>query len=239
MTESRADQDAELQLVRERYGRRALRDPRYSLLNPSALYAQQERQRVMLQMLAQFNVTELGHVELIEVGSGDGGNLLEWLRLGCAPERVSGIELLPERHALASARLPASIRLTLGDAAEAAVKRASCDIVFASTVFSSLLDDAFQHSLADAMWSWVKPGGGVLWYDFTVNNPRNPDVRGVPLQRVRVLFPQGRVHARRVTLAPPIARRVTQVHPALYSLFNAIPLLRTHALAWIEKPMNS
>ena len=87
------------------------------------------------------------------------------------------------------------------------------------------------------MWRWVKPGGGVLWYDFTVDNPRNPDVRGVPLARVRALFPEGRVQARRITLAPPIARAVTRVHPSLYTLFNTLPPLRTHVLAWIEKPL--
>jgi hypothetical protein len=86
------------------------------------------------------------------------------------------------------------------------------------------------------MWRWVRPGGGVLWYDFTVDNPRNPDVRGVPLARVRALFPVGRVHARRVTLAPPIARVVTRLHPALYTLLNTLPPLRTHMLAWIAKP---
>ena len=32
----------------------------------------------------------------------------------------------------------------------------------------------------------LAPGGGVLWYDFTVNNPRNPDVRGVPMKRVGI-----------------------------------------------------
>ena len=112
----------------------------------------------------------------------------------------------------------------------------SQDIVFVSTVFSSLLDDAFQQRLADAMWRWLKPGGAVLWYDFTVDNPRNPDVRGVPLARVQALFPQGHVQARRVTLAPPLARAVCRVHPALYGVFNALPLLRTHVLAWVAKP---
>jgi len=76
----------------------------------------------------------------------------------------------------------------------------------------------------------------VLWYDFTVDNPRNPDVRGVPLARVRALFPYARVQAQRVTLAPPLARAVTRLHPALYTVFNTIPLLRTHVLAWIAKP---
>ena len=82
---------------------------------------------------------------------------------------------------------------------------------------------------------WLRPGGAVLWYDFTVNNPRNPDVRGVPLPRVRNLFPQGRPRHRRLTLAPPLARAVTRIHPGLYPV-HALPVLRTHVLAWIDKP---
>ena len=40
----------------------------------------------------------------------------------------------------------------------------------------------------------------------------------------------------RLTLAPPLARLVCRVHPALYTMFNALPVLRTHVLAWLEKP---
>jgi hypothetical protein len=86
------------------------------------------------------------------------------------------------------------------------------------------------------MWRWVRPGGAVLWYDFTLDNPRNADVRGVPLARVRALFPVGLVQTRRVTLAPPLARAVCRAHPALYTGFNVLPMLRTHVLAWIGKP---
>lgn len=75
----------------------------------------------------------------------------------------------------------------------------------------------------------------MLWYDFIYNNPRNPDVRGVPLDRIRQLFPQGRLKYWRLTLAPPINRVVTCVHPSLYALFNAVPALRTHVLGWIQK----
>ena len=128
---------------------------------------------------------DLSQLQLLEVGCGAGGNLLELLRLGFAPDKLSGIELLPERLALARAVLPEALVLRGGDALDAAVADRSLDIVFVSTVFSSLLDDAYQQRLADAMWAWLKPGGAVLWYDFTVNNPRNPDVRGVPLARLR------------------------------------------------------
>ena len=77
----------------------------------------------------------------------------------------------------------------------------------------------------------------MLCYDFAVDNPRNPDVRGVPTRRLRQMFPQGRMQVRRVTLAPPLARVVCRWHPVLYPLFNSLPLLRTHRLAWIEKPI--
>jgi hypothetical protein len=81
----------------------------------------------------------------------------------------------------------------------------------------------------------TKPGGGVLWYDFCYNNPKNRDVRGVPMRRVRELFPESSPIMRRVTLAPPISRVVTRLSSGLYPMLNALPLLRTHALCWIPK----
>ena len=122
-----------------------------------------------------------------------------------------------------------------GDATALDLPPASQDIVLVSTVFSSLLDDAFQQRLAERIWHWTRPGGGVLWYDFTVDNPRNPDVRGVPLRRIRELFPEASIEAERVTLAPPIARVVSRWHPSLYTLLNSLPMLRTHVLAWLAK----
>ena len=227
---------AETDAVRDRYARRAPADERYHLTRPAALLAMQERQRAMLALFARRGFGDLAQLRLLEVGSGGGGNLLELLQVGFLPEHLAGIELLPERHAAARARLPEAVQLVCGDASAEPVAAASRDIVLASTVFSSLLDDAFQQRLAAAMWRWLKPGGGVLWYDFTVDNPRNRDVRGVPPARIRALFPEAQVESRRVTLAPPLARAVCRVHPGLYTLFNALPPLRTHLLCWLGKP---
>ena len=226
----------EPQAIAERYTRRAPHDDRYSFLRPEVCLGVQERQRVMLQLLRQHGVKDMEALRLLEVGCGSGGNLLELLRLGCAPRHLAGIELLPERYVQARDVLPAGVRLQQGDALLADMPYASQDVVLVSTVFSSVLDSGFQQRLADTLWRWVRPGGAVLWYDFTYNNPHNPDVRGVSLRRVRALFPQGRINARRVTLAPPLARVLVRVHPALYGLFNSVPWLRTHILCWIEKP---
>ena len=226
----------EPQAVIERYARREAGD-RYSLLKPDVWQTVQERQRAVLRLFVRLGWNDLATRRLTEVGCGTGGNLLEMLRIGFQPEHLTGIELLPERYAQARRVLPGATVLHAGDASQAPMDAASQDVVLQSTVFSSLLDDAFQQQLAAAMWRWVKPGGGVLWYDFTVDNPRNPDVRGVPMRRVRELFPHGAITTQRVTLAPPIARVVSRWHPSLYTVFNLLPALRTHVLCWIEKAL--
>ena len=116
---------------------------------------------------------------------------------------------------------------------------ASFDIVCQSTVFSSILDDTLQARVAVDMWRSAGPGGGVPWYDFPYNNPSNRDVRGVPLARIRALFPGAALSARRIARAPPISRRVVRLHPALYGWFNALPLLCTHLLGWVGKPLDA
>ncbi len=226
---------SEADAVAQRFARRGGAE-RYNPLRPDVWQTLQERQRALLGLLAAAGISDVSTLRLREVGCGSGGNLLELLRLGFAPANLSGIELLPERLALARAVLPEALRLHGGDALQAPMADASLDIVLVATVFSSLLDDAYQQRLAETMWRWLKPGGAVLCYDFTVNNPRNRDVRAVPLARLRALFPQGRMRHRRVTLAPPLARGVTRLHPALYRWFSALPWLRTHVLVWIDKP---
>jgi SAM-dependent methyltransferase len=231
---------SEAVLVEERYARRSDAGDarRYSLLNEPALLTFQERQRAIARLFVQLGWFDLHDMRLVEVGCGGGANLLDLLRLGFAPEHLQGIELLKASAERARKVLPAAVRIMHGDAAAMAksIEAGSQDIVLQATVFSSLLDARFQQRLADIMWRWIRPGGGVLWYDFVVDNPRNPDVRGVPVARIRQLFPDARLKVRRITLAPPLARAAAAIHPSLYSLLNACPLLRTHVLVWVGKP---
>jgi len=226
----------ELDSIVGRYARRKGLSDLYSAFNADVVLRRQEWQRSLIALLKEVRLAGLSDLSILEVGCGTGGNLLEFISLGANPERIVGSELLPERVEAARRRLPAAVQIHPGDASALALDDASFDIVYASVVFSSILADGLQERLAKTMWRLVKPGGGVLWYDFTFNNPNNSDVRAVPMSRIKGLFPDGIVHAKRITLAPPIARRVARVHPVLYSALNLCPLLRTHLLCYLKKP---
>ena len=228
---------SELDAIERRYARRQ-RDGLsmlYNVLDPANYMLLQERERRLIGWLRRSGLGPAEKIRLLEVGCGNGANLLQFLRLGFSPENLVGNELLPDRVAAARRRLPAGVCVLSGNAADLSLAPGSFDVVFQSTVFTSILDERLQTLLASRMWDLARPGGGVLWYDFVFDNPRNPDVRGIPVQRVRNLFPESRPKVWRLTLAPPIARRVTRVSPALYTLFNSVPWLRTHVLCWLSK----
>lgn len=157
MTDPVSEISRKMLLARQRYARRAQgADWRYHPLSPALWQSIHERQRTMSQPFHRLGWQNLSRVKLLEVSSGVGGIRLELLRFGFDPSNLQGVEQLPEeRHAQARHVLSAALRLICGDTCEA--PSASQDIVLQSTVFSSLLDDAFQQRLADAMWRWVKP----------------------------------------------------------------------------------
>jgi SAM-dependent methyltransferase len=228
-----SDPSGEIERIAERYRRRGERrgaSPAFSRC------AAEERGKLYRSLLLDLAGGDLSALTLLEVGCGGGSELRRMISLGLRPERLVGNELLPERLAQARASLPATVRLIGGDATALELPDASFDVVFQSTVFTSILDDGLAERLARLMWRLLRPGGAVLWYDFTIDNPRNPDVRGVPASRVASLFPEGEMTTWRVTLAPPIGRLVAPLGGWAYRALAAIPPLRTHLVAWVRKP---
>lgn len=226
---------SEVEQMGARYARRHPGDL-YSMLRPEVHRSSQELERDIAAMLTRHVTVPIPDLRLIEAGCGSGNNLTMFIRLGFDPGKLVGNELLPERVAQARRNLPAVTDVREGDAAALDIPPASFDIVYCSLVFSSILDDSFQRRLAARLWEWVAPGGALLWYDFVYDNPANKDVRGVPLRRVRELFPAAELNFRRLTLAPPISRRLCRIWAGAYHVFNAVPFLRTHVLCWLSKP---
>jgi len=230
----------EIEEIHRRYAKRsnAGQDNLYNPVLPcNALW----RAETHVEMAALLNLwlgpeRNLGDCIVAEIGCGSGSNLLEMIRFGADPSNMLANELLPHRVTSARARLPASVKFFPGDMREAEIAPGSVDLVLQFTVLSSVLDPVVRRAVAETAWSWLKPGGAFLSYDFVYDNPRNPDVRKVTVQELRGIFPDALFDVRRVTLAPPVARRIAGLSPELFRFLNLFPFLRSHALCLIRKP---
>jgi ubiquinone/menaquinone biosynthesis C-methylase UbiE len=215
--------------VREVYARR--RASRES--EPAYLLCVEERERKLLALLAQQGITSLENTRILEVGCGTGTWLRCFLRWGARPENVTGIDLLAERIAAARRSCPPGITLECGNAAHLAAGDGSFDLVLQSTVFTSILESRVKQQVAREMLRVLRPSGLILWYDFHVNNPWNPQVRGVKRGEIAALFPKCAISLHRLTLAPPLGRPVARVSPFLYWVLSGVKPLCTHYLGTI------
>ncbi len=75
----------------------------------------------------------------------------------------------------------------------------------------------------------------LLWFDFHVNNPRNPDVRGVGRREIKEIFPGCDVCLLHTTLLPPVAKRLAPCSLLLCEILAKIPLLCTHYVGAIQR----
>jgi SAM-dependent methyltransferase len=227
----------ELDRIRTEYARRS-QDPLlsdlYSPFRPDVQFAMQTRERAILRSLQQAGLRPLARLDLLEVGCGGGGVLLDLLRWGADPVHLHGCDLVPERVTSARRRLSHSTTLAVADGGALPYPDARFDLVLQFTVLTSVLDEGLRRRIAQEMWRVLRPGGAVLSYDFRFQGC-NPAVRALHPREMRWLFPEGEFVNRRITLAPPIARRLARWSWFACELLHAIPWLRTHDLMLVQK----
>ena len=221
---ARAYQDLE-----ERAGRRW--DP----ANPGNRAILLERRRITRRLLDEAGFLPLGSRRVLEIGSGSGAELA-WMReLGASNSSLVGVDLLPDRVALAARTYP-EIEFRQGNAERLEFDDGAFQLVLAITIFSSILDPSMARKVAAEAVRVLAPGGALLWYDVRYDSVSNRNVRAVTAARVRELFPslQGELHT--LTLLPPLARRLGRLTGGAYPVLSAFPPLRSHLAALLRKP---
>lgn len=205
----------------------------YHVFNPSALFAVQERQRASVGLLTEAGIQGLQDLRILEVGCGSGGVLAEHLMLGATATRAHGIDLLRSRLDLAHHAL-AGVPLVQADGQHIPFASNSFDLVLQYTAFSSILDLEVRRNVANEMLRVLnKPSGLIIWYDFWWN-PKNRQTRGLRPAEVLSLFPGCAARFLRITLAPPLARRLAPISWSLAHLLERLRIFNTHYLAAIR-----
>jgi ubiquinone/menaquinone biosynthesis C-methylase UbiE len=223
---------SDIERLRHEYTRRANLPYDYSLFNESNLFITQQRQRNLIQCLKQNHLIPLNNKRILEVGCGGGGVLQEWLQLGSEPSQLYGIDLLPDRIASARKLLP-HVVTTIGDGQKLPFVNNYFDIILQFTAFSSILDETVQQQMASDMLRVLKKDGAIIWYDFWLN-PTNKQTVGIRPPQIRQLFPNCSYQFKRITLAPPITRRLVPISWMIALFLEKLRLLNTHYLAVIR-----
>lgn len=193
-----------------------------------------KRMQVLGKILHKAGYLPLGQRRILDIGCGNGKVLSSFSQWSAKEENLFGVDLLAERVAVAKQQFPA-IHFQQANGERLPFPDTSFDLVLLFTVFTSILDDGMAQNVAAEVQRLLKPGGAVVWYDFRVNNPRNPNVRGMTKEAIRRLFPVFEMRLRTVTLLPPLARRLGRATAVLYPVLAMVPLLRTHYVGLLRK----
>ena len=202
---------------------------RHRLDDPGHLLLLADRTIAIRRLLSDVGAHPLGVRCVLDIGCGAGDSLATVLAAS-GPAAVTGVD--PDESRLARARdrirpgrfqSASGTALPFGDDA--------FDVALLFTVLSSVTDDARRRAVAAEARRVVRPGGGVLVYDFAAN-PGNSATRGLSERDVRILFAGCKTESRRVTPLPALARRLARSgRPRTW--LSRLPVPRTHHLTWI------
>lgn len=228
---------AEIECITARYSERdasAALSGFWTLRNPAVLHAAQERERVMLRMLARAGV-DLQGARVLDVGCGLGREFANLLRWGALADGLFGIDLMHTR--LLAARAGSAAALAQSSAAALPFRDASFDVVCQNVVFSSIVDDAMRRAAAAEMLRVLRPGGWLMWYDAFRTRARDPHFRAVPRAEVLGLFPAVEWTFATLTSDMGLTQRLQRwLGGWTLPLLDATGLVRTHVVGLGRRP---
>lgn len=226
----------EIERIKKVYEKRKKNIPKqlYSFFNDSYLFFHQRREWELLKLFKKYNVNSLYEKKILDVGCGSGSELRNLMRYGAQPKNPYGIELMRDRIETAK-NLSPNMNFRCGDASKIPYEDESIDIIMQFTVFTSILDYEMKKNIAQEMLRVVKPDGTILWFDYHINNPKNPDVRGLKKKEIYKLFPRSHVCLKRIILAPPITRAIAPYSWLICHLLEKLKIFNTHYIGVIRK----
>jgi SAM-dependent methyltransferase len=169
---------------------------------------------------------------MLDIGCGNGNMLRQFLQWGAKPENLAGIELRSEPVEYALTLNP-NLDIRCGSADSLPWANNAFDMVSQHTVFTSILDYGVKKRVASEMLRVLKPHGIILWYDFWIN-PTNQQTHGIRPSEIRDLFPGCNYKFCKITLAPPLARKVVPFSWVLAFFLEELRIFNSHYLVTIS-----
>ena len=198
------------------------------------LFLKHQRQRALMNLFCQMKTDWLDRAKLLEIGCGRGGVLQEMVSFGFRPRNLYGVDIIKKRVFDAQSRLPALVKVMCGDGQNLPFPDNSFHVVVQFMMLSSILDEQIRSRITREMVRVLAHDGVIIWYDFWTN-PTNPETIGIRPSEIKSCFPGCQLSFQKVTLAPPIARKLVPISWGLASALEATKLFNSHYLVIIRK----
>ena len=176
---------------------------RYIPLLPVNQRIQHERDRALAYMLRQHLSVPPAQARVLEVGCGSGSNLLDLIRLGFDPANLMGNDLMDSRVEQARHRLPQAVPILAGNALDLDLEREGFDVLYQSTVFTSILDAQARRDLGATDGTGPNQAAACCGTTSPITTRATPNVRRTAARSTRAV-PHARIHTARITLAPAL-----------------------------------
>lgn len=184
--------------------------------------------------LAHESVTP-GMSFILDLGAGSGTECPSLLGAGFRPERVIALDLNAERLHAARNKHP-WLRALAGNGTMLPFRDETFDVVYQSTVISSVLDATRRVAILREAGRVLRSGGVLISYDTRYPNPWNRHTRPLPTAELRNALPGWNLSAISLTGIPQIIRPLSRISLSLCRMVEAVPVLRSHLLVSARKP---
>jgi len=171
---------------------------------------------------------------LLDLGAGSGGDCDRFRSLGLRPERIVALDLLRDYPRIAR-RSHAWLAALQADGALLPLRDDSFDIVYQSTMLSSVLDRDRRTRILHEVRRVLARRGLFVSYDTRYPNPWNRNTRPVSSAEIAAAFPGCHVRVHSTTPIPQLIRLIRFLPQAAWRAIEGIPPLRSHLLVVVRK----
>lgn len=176
--------------------------------------------------------TDITNASILDFGCGF-GDQIQWLcDIGATPNKIHGVDLIPARVDRAKNRCP-RCNFSCGDI-DGLDQSLRFDIIFAMTVFSSILDDRLALYTAGKLRRILKDSGFICWYDIRYPSPMNQNVQAMTITKIKRAFSSCIVNVEPMSLLAPLSRRLGFATDLMYPILSSIPVLCSHYIGTIK-----